>query len=149
VKNRLTNVLLIILITMVAFLTVLRIFDRAELDRNLQEAIKSIEAKYPKDGYTPIIGVDYSNGKDGYTPVLGRDYFNGKNGKDSVSTHTKEVIIKEVPVNGLTPELRCNLDKNRWEVRYRQEDIFEVVNGEPIKCTVTKDDILEVLKEVL
>lgn len=47
--------------------------------------------------------------------------------------------------NGLTPEIRCNTTKNRWEVRYSPELGWEVVNGTPTKCTVTRDDIIKAL----
>lgn len=47
--------------------------------------------------------------------------------------------------NGLTPEFRCNVSKNRWEVRYSQELGWEVLNGTPVKCTVTNEDIIRAL----
>lgn len=53
--------------------------------------------------------------KDGMTPVKGRDYVDG--------------------INGATPQLRCNIVANRWEVRYGSEDNWQLLNGEKVKCT--------------
>lgn len=47
--------------------------------------------------------------------------------------------------NGLTPEFKCNTAKNRWEVRYSQELGWEVLNGTPVKCTITAEDIIRAL----
>jgi hypothetical protein len=46
--------------------------------------VAAIEAHKPKDGYTPVKGVDYTDGKDGYTPVKGKDYFDGIDGRDGI-----------------------------------------------------------------
>jgi len=46
---------------------------------------------------------------------------------------------------GLTPELRCNTNKNRWEVRYSPDLGWEVLNGTPVKCTITAEDIIRAL----
>lgn len=47
--------------------------------------IKGVDYTDGKDGYTPIKGVDYV---DGYTPVKGKDYFDGQDGKDGVDGYT-------------------------------------------------------------
>lgn len=36
--------------------------------------------------------------------------------------------------DGKTPELRCNEDKNRWEVRYAPEENWQVLNNDETPC---------------
>lgn len=48
--------------------------------RIASRAIDEVYAVKPKDGYTPVKGVDYDDGKDGYTPIKGVDYYDGKDG---------------------------------------------------------------------
>lgn len=98
--------------------------------RSISSEISSIKAKD---------GIDGANGSDGYTPIEGIDYHSGVNGKDSVSTHTTETIVKEVPVNGKdgqTPIIKCNKEKNRWEVKYGVAENWKILNGEKIPCTI-------------
>lgn len=106
----------------------------------LEDKIKTINSSI----YIPQKGVDYFDGKDG---------IDGRDGKDSKNTHTieKTTVIEQVPVDGLTPEIYCNIMKNRWEVRYKPSDVWRVLKSDelPVKCTITKDDILEVLEEIL
>lgn len=66
----------------------------------------------------------------------------GAPGKDSVSTHTieREVIVKEVPAPAAPViELRCNVAKNRWEMRYTGDESWKVLNDEPVPCTINAD----------
>lgn len=103
-------------------------------DKNIQEIVsKAVSDK--------IDSLNLHNGVD------------GKDGKDSVSintieTVTKEIVnnittIKEVPVNGVDGtngkdayfEINCNIEKNRWEVRYNQDDDWTVLNNKIIPCT--------------
>lgn len=95
-----------------------------QIKAEVSEKIKSI--KQPVDGsngYTPIKGIDYFdgiNGKDGADGINGTDGVDGKDGQDGVS--------------GLTPELKCNILKNRWEVRYTPDESWQVLNGEVVPC---------------
>lgn len=36
--------------------------------------------------------------------------------------------------DGKTPFLRCNIDKNQWEVRYNMDDNWELLNNEVVAC---------------
>lgn len=104
-----------------------------EQDRDEQQPFMPpgpVEVVKPVDGYTPVKNVDYFDGKD------------GKDGKDSVSTHTieREVIVKELPAPAApVPELRCNVAKNRWEMRYTGDESWKVLNDEPVPCTINAD----------
>lgn len=55
------------------------------------------------------------NGKDGQNGTSGVD---GKDGLD-----------------GLTPQLRCNVTKNEWEVRYSEDQNWQLLNNKIVKCT--------------
>lgn len=96
------------------------------------ESIKIPEAPLP---VIPVKGVDYFDGKDG------RD---GRDGKDSVSTHTVEketIVVKEAPKpakDGLSPIIRCNESKNRWEIRYITTAWSAILNESelPVKCKI-------------
>lgn len=39
--------------------------------------------------------------------------------------------------DGLTPIIRCNIDKNRWEVKYFGGELWKVLNGTPVPCTLS------------
>lgn len=135
-KDRITNILMVILVLLVAAMIVIQIGQNLYVEVRLKNALQSIEVK---DGYTPIKDIDYKDGIDG---LNGRDGVNGKDGKDSLSTHTIETIIKEVPVNGedgKTSETRCNESRNRWEVKYSDSDSWQIQYGEVgqvVKCTI-------------
>lgn len=91
-----------------------------------------------KDGYTPIKGVDYNdgingtNGKDGESAyqIAVRHGFSGTEEEWLLSLKPKEVL------DGLTPDIRCNIVKNRWEIRYATTDTYKVLNGIPTPCTI-------------
>jgi hypothetical protein len=147
--NLITNILIAVLVVLVGISVYLQISERIDVDIKIRKAVENIHVengKKGKDGITPIKNIDYFDGK---TPSKGVDYFDGKdgkNGKDSVSTHTIEkkieTVIKEVPVkgddglNGLTPIIRCNAKKNRWEVKYNQSEftVWEIMNNEIVPC---------------
>lgn len=152
--NWITNVLVTILIILVGILVFLQLEQRGLLDGKVSKAISDIALPEPKEPKEP---------KDGYTPIKGVDYFDGNNGKDSLSTHTvetetitKEVhtqkeVLTQVPVNGkdgYTPILQCNTIKNRWEFKNNADERWQILNGEPVKCTIDLET-LEVLKKGL
>lgn len=106
----------------------------------------------------PENGKDGKDGKDGYTPIKGVDYFDGK---DSVSTHTIETIIKEVAVkgedgadgytpvkgvdydDGLTPIIRCNESKDRWERRFSGSPSWTAIlneDNQPARCKIPSNN---------
>lgn len=73
-------------------------------------------------------GKDGKDGKDGVPGKDGKDGIDGKNGRDGKDG----VDGKDAPI----PIIRCNSDLNRWEVRYSEEDVWEIMNGEVVKCTI-------------
>lgn len=86
--------------------------------------------------HIPVKGVDYfdgKNGKDGRNGADGRDGINGTDG-NSIKGETGEKGVDGK--DGLTIEIRCNAKKNRWEVRYVGDQLWQVMNGEVIKCTI-------------
>lgn len=66
------------------------------------------------------------NGKDGQNGTNGKDGQNGTNGVDGKDG-----------LDGLTPQLRCNVTKNEWEVRYSEDQNWQLLNGQTTKCTVS------------
>lgn len=103
---------------------------------NINDKINSLNLK---DGYTPVKGIDYFDGQSvpgntgasGYTPVLGKDYFNGKTPEKGVDYNDG--------VDGMTPIIRCNTTKNRWETSYNNGVSYQVSLDEfkkPVKCTI-------------
>ncbi len=144
-------VAVIILIASTLFNVYLTLNQRSELMQEIQKAvssqIKQIDVPTPKDGKdarTPVKNIDYfdgvngsnatdeqvkkavsdyftanppkvTTGKDGYTPIKGKDYVDGKDGG--------------------VPEIRCNVIKNRWETRFGEDQVWQLLNGEKVKCT--------------
>lgn len=152
-----TKILLFILIVLILANMYLLIKEREIFELRFNDSLKSMhekiesmseEDKIPQDGNTPVKGVDYFDGK---TPAC---YYEdsqcrGADGKDSVSTHTETTVIQEVPINGKngndgvdgkTPILRCNVQKNRWEVSYIGDNVWQILNGTPVPCTIKEKE---------
>lgn len=79
-------------------------------DEQVQKAVNTYMSTHP--------AINGTNGLDGKNGVNGKD---GNNGQD-----------------GLTPQLRCDAQINRWEVKYLPTDAWQLLNGENVQCTVTK-----------
>lgn len=43
----------------------------------------------------------------------------------------------QVGPSGLTPDIRCNEKKNRWEIRYNLNDNYSIMGEKPVKCTTS------------
>lgn len=133
---RFTWVLLILLIIVTGIRIYLDIRNEGVIDRATQlyiearvsEEIEKIER--PRDGtngYTPVKDVDYFDGRDGQDGADGADGEDGAPGKSGEKGEDgKDAYF----------EIRCNTEKNRWEVLYSVEENWQVLNGEPIPCTV-------------
>ena len=79
----------------------------------------------------PKKGIDYfdgKNGTDGTDGVNGEDGLNGKDGLDGKNGQDGK--------DGLTPMIRCNVTKNRWEVKYNTTDTWKILDNNPVKCTI-------------
>lgn len=152
-KNRIIMTAIVITVLLLAFGNLFLMFKITRSIDNtlsamdmLKKRITDVEdalQRIPKsnDGYTPIKGIDYTDGKKGDKGEAGR------NGTDSKSTDTveKETVIKEVPVNGKdgidgkTIILRCNALRNRWETSYIGDTTWSVIrdtNNDPIRCII-------------
>lgn len=107
-----------------------KIKDAEDLINRIAEKVTEIQNQsypVPKDGEKGEKG-DSVKGDTGERGEKGERGDKGDRGED-----------------GKTPELRCNAQKNRWEVRYGEDLGWEVPNGQPQRCTITPDDILKVL----
>lgn len=135
-NDRWTNFLIFILIVLVGILVFLQISQYIGIDVKIKSAVESVNLKNGKDGYTPIKGIDYIDGKDGITPIKGKDYFDGKDGSDGIGQKGDPGEKGKDGSNGLTPELRCNTQKNRWEVKYESSESWRVLGEEPVRCTI-------------
>lgn len=71
----------------------------------------------------------------------------GKDGKDGISIVGEkgekgdkgDSIVGEKGKDGLTPEIRCNVSKNRWEYRYESTSLWQIMYSESnnkVKCTI-------------
>lgn len=78
----------------------------------VQSAINQYMQSHPVQN-----GINGTNGKDGQNGT------NGVDGKDGL--------------DGLTPQLRCNVTKNEWEVRYSDDQNWQLLNGQTTKCTIS------------
>lgn len=139
--------MLVLLIIALSFVNLYLLFQNMSnkydsVNNQIKILIKELD-KYPKiirgiDGISPLKGIDYfdgTKGKDGKSGVDGKNGTNGASGNNGI--------------DGLIPELQCNTVKNRWEVRYVGDENYQVLNGTPIKCTVTDDDIRRVIQELV
>lgn len=158
-KNRITNILLIILIVLVGILTIVQFGQYTGLDSRITDVVRSAYhlGRDGKDGYTPIKNVDYFDGRDGLNGQDGvnttvHDYtqttitLSGTNGEkgdtgksayeiwlDLGNTGTEQDFIDSLKqVN--YPDFRCNTVKNRWEIKYPGDETWQILNGEVVPC---------------
>ena len=114
----------------------------------VEEVTKNIKSIIPKDGingYTPVKGVDYFDGSkgdkgDAGQSIKGNNGTNGANGLSAYEIATSKGFIgtedewleslKPIVNDGLTPIIRCNVSRNRWEVRYTEYDIWNTIKNE-------------------
>lgn len=86
--------------------------DRVAKSDNINESIAALTQEVrelkkmpsPKDGYSPIKGIDYDDGRDGSNGRSGKNGVDGTNGVNALSTHTENTVIKEVPIEGKAGE---------------------------------------------
>jgi hypothetical protein len=86
------------------------------------------EIQYIKgaDGQKGLDGVSIKGdkGEKGDAGLPGKDGINGKDGKDAPLL-----------------EIRCNILKNRWEIRYALDNGWKIMNNTPTKCTLIQEEI--------
>lgn len=161
-KKKYLNIILwvvTIIAIVVAILAVYRTTQKEDELRSLKDVIKTVVQKEvasiglrlpePKDGYTPRKNIDYFDGKPGEN---GRDGKDGQNVTDAQVDKAVKKYFKENPIvvkdgvdgkdgsDGITPEIRCNAVRNRWEIRYGIEEAWQVLNGEKVKCTTGENE---------
>lgn len=157
--NRLVWFMVIVLLA-TSFITIYLLIDQRNafgkiVDSSVKHHMEQLDIK---DGYTPVKGVDYVDGKDATNEQIsksveqwfqknpikdGANGTNGEDGKDAptvtneqVDSSVKKYMKEHPPQTSLTPIIRCNEDMNRWEVKYNQEDIWQLLGGTRIVCTV-------------
>lgn len=145
-------------IVLIGYLTYL-LFALTNPDR-LKEAIHdsvrsevaAINIPKPKDGKDASLDDIRSMVREYLTANPPKDGTNGLNGKAATYDQVKQAVgeyMRDNPVkdgingisgmdglNGKTPQLRCNIEKNRWEIRFDEAEKWQLLNGEKIKCTV-------------
>lgn len=94
-----------------------------KVDYATQNISDGIDGQDGKDGNNGRDGYDGSNGIDGTNGSNGSNGINGENGQDGKDGE-----------DGKTIQIRCNVKKNRWEVKYVSDDIWQVMNGEIVPC---------------
>lgn len=157
--NRLVWAMVVILLATSGITIYLLLEQKAALGKTIESAVQQhLNNAMPKDGYTPIKGKDYFDGVSvtpsqiqqsvdrwlaDNPPKDGKDGSNGSDGKDGKSVTDEQIessvekYMKDNPPQlSLTPIIRCNEEKNRWEVKYGQEDTWQLLGGTRIVCTV-------------
>jgi hypothetical protein len=127
---------------------------RTIIHESVRREVAAINIPAPKDGKdanleqirTAISEYMASNQpKDGRDGVDGR---NGQSGQNATYEQVKQAVDEYFQANplkngidgadgndGKTPQLRCNVEKNRWEVRFNLLDTWQLLNGEKVECT--------------
>lgn len=161
--NRTAWALLVVLILM-SLVTIYLILSREHrVDEQIRQSVKEEIRKLdlpaqtkPISGYTPLKDVDYfdgENGKDATDEQVEKavdkwfaenppKVIHGTNGEnatnDQVGAAVSSYLLKNPveAVHGLTPLIQCNVEKNRWEIRYKPEDSWQLLNNQKVKCTL-------------
>lgn len=140
--NRFKNLLMWLVIILIVLLSILNVLITIYLTyeheksinnkvdyinsiiENKLKSIEDIKVINGENGKTPIKGIDYSDGLNGKDGTNGQNGIDGVNGKDG--TNGKDAYF----------DIQCNIEKNRWEVKYSPTDKWKVLNGTPIRCTI-------------
>lgn len=161
-RERITNLLLLMIVILLGLYLYILVEQKGWVELKINKAVEreiaSIKNPAPtptKDGYTPIKNIDYFDGQDGKNVtdeqvkqavgtylkenppkvVHGQD---GSNATDEQVAASVETYLEKNPISvkdGLTPIIQCNVLKNRWEIKYRLEDAWQLLNNQKIKCT--------------
>ncbi len=160
--SRIIAIIAVAILLTTVFNFIYLVINQDALSRKVKESnqrIEELSAKIPsmivaKDGRTPILGVDYFipepiPGPKGDT-VVGKDGRNGNDGKSGESAYeiavrhgfagtevqwlASLVVVGATGESGATPILRCNENKNRWEVKYGADASWQILNGKVTKC---------------
>lgn len=157
--NRLVWFMVILLLTTSGITIYLLLEQKAALGKTIENAVQQqLNSSMPKDGYTPIKGKDYFDGVSvtpsqiqksvdkwlaDNPPKDGKNGADGSDGDDAqpitdeqIDRSVEKYMKKNPPHGGLTPIIRCNEEKNRWEVKYSQEDTWQLLGGTRIVCTI-------------
>jgi hypothetical protein len=143
---RVTWLLLVLVIILATVRIYLDLTNRDQIRQTTKSYIEEVVNEKINNIDNPHNGID---GQNGYTPQKNIDYFDGRNGTNGQDgANGKD---GQNGTDGLNAyfETRCNAEKNRWEVKYSASDTWQVLNGEPTPCTITKDDIINALNGVL
>jgi hypothetical protein len=154
-KDRITNILLLIIVILLGLYIYIALSERGLVEVKINAAVeKAVAAQMstipvPKDGYTPIKGKDYFDGLSATDKQVAEavdSYFSnnpvrhGEDGKnvsqEQVDATVRAYLDTKPPQSGLTPIIQCNVEKNRWEIRYSLEDNWQLLNGKKVACTV-------------
>lgn len=112
-----------------------------QLINDIASKVAEIQQEQSKQDPQPVP----KDGKDGSNGQNGKDGTNGEKGEKGDKGDKGDSVKGDTGANGLTPEFRCNIAKNRWEVRYGSDLGWEIPNNVPSKCTVTREDIIKAL----
>lgn len=133
--------LLLLLTTVANYLIFLKIPSYESVESYLDKRLQALHVEAGKDGqngYTPIKGVDYFDGKDGKDGRDGADGQQGLQGEKGETGAKGETGDKgDIGDAGKTPEIRCNVNKNVWQVRYSEEENWRTLGDSPVKCVIT------------
>ena len=119
----------------------LNVYDK--IDKLVELKVSSIQLVPGKDGVDGANGVNGSNGKDGAS-IKGDAGLSAydiavKNGFEGTEEEWQLSLKGENGNDGLTPILRCNTNRNRWEQRYSEDDMWKILkdeNNNPVPCTI-------------
>lgn len=101
----------------------------------VKSSVEEIRVQKSEKAYTPVKGVDYFDGKDGTSVHI-----------DDVRALVEETVRAEmlkIPIgrdgnDALTPMLRCNVLRNRWEIRYDITHNWQILDNTSVECTIKK-----------
>lgn len=111
----------------------------------IDQRVTKIEQNKPKDGYTPVKGIDYEDGADGYTPVKGIDYVDGKDGRDG--RDGKDGADGKDGKDGETPEKGVDYFTPE-EIQKLVDDTAQIV-FQRVQLTQEKIDKQQLIDEVV
>jgi len=141
-------------IVLIGYITYLlfALTDPNRFKSTIEEGVKSqmdaIELPQPKDGKDASLEQIRAAVNEYMLANKPQDGKDGQNATDAQIQQAVNNYMAAHPVavpkdgrdgadgkEGKTPQLRCNVEKNRWEVRFGEDLTWQILNGEKVKCT--------------
>lgn len=139
-------ILLIALLLITGYMLYYLVTDKEAIESRLQNQLNAQVASIkPEDGQPGTPGPPGPKGDTGLSMkgpagaqgIQGIQGIQGEPGPQGIAGPIGATGLQgPAGTDGKTPQLRCNTVKNRWEVRYSDDELWGLLNSKVVACTL-------------